>query len=400
MCGHETAFGFTCTRSRHLPMIYLAIALGTGFGTYWVAQVVFVWLHVRWTERLLPPDATRPEPPVTFIHPIKDLDPDLDENLASCMQQDYLGAVQHVFSFQTADDPAIPVIERWKTVHPEQDITIIVNPRQKGLSGKSSNMVCGLKIAQQDLVLFADSDVRVRPDFVRKMILPLLDPKVGVTTCGQVNLGGRSFWTRFFTFLQNCETDFNWAFLTRLGMDVGITGAAFAMRRAVIGEIGGLERFGGSLLEDMFLGNLLYQKGYRIVLGPFVDCHVGELPREKSINYAKRLAIGIKTHIAVEAPLFIAMLGWHWALLIAALALGNQRLVLMALGFLAFRTAQGLAQRVVTGNRIVPIDVVMPLFFDLFGVFFLLYPFSEPTVTWRGITYRIRAGGYIDEVEL
>jgi ceramide glucosyltransferase len=238
----------------------------------------------------------------------------------------------------------------------------------------------------------------VRPDFIRKMIRPLLDPKVGVTTCGQINLDGRQFWTRFFTFLQNCETDFNWAFLTRLGMDVGITGAAFAMRRSVLAEVGGLERFGGSLLEDMFLGNLLYQKGYRIVLGPFVECHVDELPREKSINYAKRLAIGIKTHIAVEAPLFLVMLGWHWALLVTALALENKGLVLIALGFLAFRTAQGLAQRVVTGNRILPIDLVMPLFFDVFGIFFLLYPFSEPTVTWRGITYRIRAGGYIDEV--
>jgi ceramide glucosyltransferase len=378
-------------------MIYVALALGAVFGTYWVAQIVFVWLHVRWTRRLLSPDAQHPEPPITFIHPIKDLDPDLDDNLASCMTQDYLGEVQHIFSFQTPDDPAIPVIEQWQAAHPAQDITIIVNPRQKGLSGKSSNMVCGLTIARHDLVLFSDSDVRVERDFIRKMIRPLSDPKVGVTTCGQVNVGGRTFWTRFFTFLQNCETDFNWAFLTQLGMDVGITGAAFAMRRGVIGEIGGLERFGGSLLEDLFLGNLLYGKGYRIVLGPFVACHQTELPREKSINYAKRLAIGIKAHIAVEAPLFVVMLGWHWALFLIALATGDARLLALALFFLALRTVQGLAQRVVTGNRVLPVDVVLPLFFDAFGLFFLLYPYSEPTVTWRGITYRIKAGGYIDE---
>ncbi len=379
-------------------MTYLAIALGACFCTYWVAQVVFVCLHRSWTRRPMAPDDRYAEPPVTLIHPIKDLDHELSENLASWASQDYRGPVQHVFSFQAADDPAIPVIRAWAAAHPDQDVTVIVNPRQTGLNGKSSNMVCGLKIARHEMVLFADSDVRVHPDFIRKMIRPLLDEKVGVTTCGQIDLGGRRFWTRFFTFLQNCETDFNWAFLTRLGMDVGITGAAFAMRRRVIAEVGGLERFGGSLLEDMFLGNLLYQKGYRIVLGPFVDCHVDELPAEESINYAKRLAIGIKTHIAVEAPLFVAMLGWHWALLITALALEKESLVIIALGFMAFRTAQGLAQRVVTGNRVAPIDLVMPLFFDLFGVFFLLYPFNEPTVTWRGITYRIRAGGYIDEM--
>ncbi len=381
-------------------MIYVAIAVGGVFCTYWVAQVVFVYLHRAWTRRPMLPDPRWEEPPITLVHPIKDLDHELIENLASWAAQDYRGKVQHVFSFQAEDDEAIPVIERWAGAHRDQDVTIIVNPRRKGLNGKSSNMVSALKIARNEIVLFADSDVRVLPDFIRKMVRPLLDPKVGVTTCGQIDQGGRRFWTRFFTFLQNCETDFNWAFLTRLGMDVGITGAAFAMRRSVIAEVGGLERFGGSLLEDMFLGNLLYQKGYRIVLGPFVECHVDELAREKSINYAKRLAIGIKTHIAVEAPLFVAMLGWHWALLVTALALENRGLVLIALGFMAFRTLQGLAQRVVTGNRILPIDFVMPLFFDLFGVFFLLYPFSEPTVTWRGITYRIRAGGYIDEIEV
>ena len=378
-------------------MMYLAIALGAGFGTYWVAQVVFVWLHVRWTERRLAPDGTRPEPPVTFIHPIKDLDPDLDENLASCMQQDYLGAVQHVFSFQTPDDPAIPVIERWRGAHPEQDITIIVNPRRKGLSGKSSNMVWGLRIARQDLVLFADSDVRVRPDFVRKMILPLLDAKVGVTTCGQINLGGRSFWTRFFTFLQNCETDFNWAFLTRLGVDVGITGAAFAMRKALIRRIGGLERFGGSLLEDMYLGNLLYKERYRILLGPFVECHVSRFESAKALNYVKRLAIGIRKHIALEMPAFILLLFWYWLLLIAGLILRDRTLVWLSLGFAGVRTVTGLLQRPVTMNRILPVDLVMPLFFDLLGTGYLLFSFkAKPYVTWRGIRYKVNVEGDIE----
>jgi ceramide glucosyltransferase len=378
-------------------MIYVAIAMGACFCAYWVAQVVFVYLHLGWTRRPLPADERHDEPPITLVHPIKDLDHELLENLASWAAQDYRGAVQHVFSLQDGDDPAIPVIRRWAANHPAQDVTIIVNARQKGLNGKSSNMVSALRIARHEVALFVDSDIRVERDFIRKMVRPLADPKVGVTTCGQVDVGGRRFWTRFFTFLQNCETDFNWAFLTRLGMDVGITGAAFAMRTSVIREVGGLERFGGSLLEDLFLGNLLYEKGYRIVLGPFVKCHVDELPREKSINYAKRLAIGIKTHIAAQAPLFVALLGWHWAVVVLALLLRDERLLVVGLGFMAFRTLQGLAQRVVTGNGIRPVDLVIPLFFDLFGVFWLLYPQTEPTVTWRGITYRIREGGYIED---
>jgi hypothetical protein len=147
------------------------------------------------------------------------------------------------------------------------------------------------------------------------MVRPLRDARVGVTTCGLINIGGRDFWTRFFTFLQNCETDFNWAFLTKLGMDVGITGAAFAMRRDLLDRIGGLQRFGGSLLEDMSLGNLLYREKFAIVLGPFVECHVDRFDRGKAINYIKRLAVASNIYSRCDLH---PVLSWCWLLWLPA----------------------------------------------------------------------------------
>ena len=67
----------------------------------------------------------------------------------------------------------------------------------EGLNGKSSNMVHGVRLAKYDILLFGDSDVRIKPDFIVKMVRPLLDEKVGITTCGQINIGGSDFWTRF-----------------------------------------------------------------------------------------------------------------------------------------------------------------------------------------------------------
>jgi len=379
-------------------LVSLALVLGAVFGIYWIAQVVFVHLHLRWTNTLVRSDESDAATPVTVIHPIKDRDHELEQNLDSWLGQDYRGAVQHIFSFQDPDDAALAAVRELGPRWPEADITVIVNPLIAGLNGKSSNMVHALRLAKYEVVLFGDSDTRVRPDFILKMVRPLRDERVGVTTCGQVNVGGRDFWTRFFTFLQNCETDFNWAFLTKLGMDVGITGAAFAMRRALIERIGGLQRFGGSLLEDMSLGNLLYREKFRIVLGPFVECHVDRFDSSKAINYAKRLAIGIRKHIALEMPIFILMLSWYWLLLVAGLVARHYAVVSLALGFLALRVVLGLAQRIVTMNRIRPVDVVMPLFFDLLGTFFLLVSFKTPYVTWRGIRYRVDGGGDIEEI--
>ena len=81
-----------------------------------------------------------------------------------------------------------------------------------------------------------------------------------------VNMGGTDFWTRFFTFAQNSETDFIWAFLTKLGIDLGATGAAFAM--SAPGGAGRTRGFQQLLLEDMHLGMQFTRWDINLCWGP------------------------------------------------------------------------------------------------------------------------------------
>jgi len=381
-------------------MLYFAISIGILFCTFWLAQLIFVKLHLNWTNKILKSDEQDENIGVSIIHPIKDLDFEFEKNLESWMNQDYRGPVEHIFSFQDSDDPAIPVVKRFMAKHPEIDMQITVNPIIEGLNGKSSNMVNGMKLSKYDIVLFGDSDVRIKPDFIVKMVRPLKDEKVGITTCGQINIGGKDFWTRFFTFIQNGETDFVWAFLTKLGFDLGATGAAFAMRKKLLQDIGGLEAFGGSLLEDLHLGNTLYKMGYKLVLGPFIECYVDKLPKEKSLNYAKRIGVGVKTHLIFELPAFLLMLSWYWIIFILAVVFGNERMLYLSFMFMGLRVIHGLAMRVVTMNKIMPVDLVMGLFFDVFGTFYLLYSLDNPYVTWRGIRYEVKEGGFIKGIDV
>jgi ceramide glucosyltransferase len=378
-------------------MLYVCMAVGILFSLFWCAQLIFFRLHLNWTNRIIESGGEDERVGVSVIHPIKDLDFELDRNLESWFAQNYKGPVQHIFSFQTPDDPAIPVVEELIRKHPQLDCQIIVNPVMQGLNGKSSNMVHGMRKAKYGIVLFGDSDIRVKPDFIVKMVRPLKDESVGIVTCGQVNIGGRDFWTRFFTFVQNSETDFIWAFLTKLGMDLGATGAAFSMRKQLLADIGGLEAFGGSLLEDLHLGNTLYKMGYKLILGPFLECHVQKLGKEKSFNYARRIGVGIKTHIAVELPTFVLMIFWYWIILILGLVFWNPGVIFLSLGFMGLRVVHGLAMRVLSHNGIVPLDLITPIFFDLFATFYLLFSISNPYVTWRGIRYEVKKGGYIEE---
>jgi ceramide glucosyltransferase len=378
-------------------MLYVCVAVGILFSLFWCAQLIFFRIHMNWTNRLIESGAEDEKTGVSIIHPIKDLDFELEKNLHTWFAQNYKGPVQHIFSFQEANDPAIPVVNAIIAGYPGIDCEIIVNPVMPGLNGKSSNMVQGMKKAKYGIVMFGDSDIRIKPDFIVKMVRPLKDENVGITTCGQVNRGGRDFWTRFFTFTQNSETDFIWAFLTRVGMDLGATGAAFAMRKQLLMNIGGLEAFGSSLLEDLHLGNTLYKMGYKLILGPFLECNVQKLAMEKSFNYARRIGVGIKAHIAVELPTFVLMIFWYWIILILGFAFRNTDVIFLGLGFMGLRVIHGLVMRLVSGNRIMPADIITPLFFDLFATFYLIFSFNNKYVTWRGIRYEVKKGGYIED---
>ena len=182
-------------------------------------------------------------------------------------------------------------------------------------------------------------------------------------------------------------------------MDVGITGAAFAMRRELIEQIGGLQRFGGSLLEDMSLGNLLYRRSSGSSWGRSWNATSSRFDRSKSINYIRRLTVGIRQHIAVDMPLFVLMLSWYWLLLLARPDRpqpGGRRC--SRSDYAALRVALGLVQRLVSMNRIRLVDLVMPLAFDVVGTFALLASFRTPYVTWRGIRYKVDPGGDIEEI--
>lgn len=377
-------------------LLYISLAVGAFFALFWCAQLIFFRLHMNWTNLIIPSDDEDELVGVSIIHPIKDLDFELEKNIESWFRQNYTGPIQHIFSFQTPNDPAIPVVQSIIDKHPDIDCQIIINPVIAGLNGKSSNMVYGVKRAIYDIVLFGDSDIRVKQDFIVKMVRPLKKEKVGMTTCGQVNIGGSDFWTRFFTFTQNSETDFIWAFLTKLGVDVGATGAAFAMRKQVLEEVGGLETFGDSLLEDLHLGNTLYKMGYKLILGPFIECHVQKLGREKSFNYARRIAAGIKAHIAVELPAFVLMMFWYWIIFLLGLIFADPYVVYLSFIYMTLRVIHGLIMRVLTKNKIMLTDVITPLFFDLFATFYLLFSIRSSSINWRGIEYSVKKGGYIE----
>ena len=55
-------------------MFYIALTIGILFCIFWISQLIFVKLHLAWTNKLIESTVDDVNIGVSIIHPIKDLD--------------------------------------------------------------------------------------------------------------------------------------------------------------------------------------------------------------------------------------------------------------------------------------------------------------------------------------
>jgi ceramide glucosyltransferase len=120
-------------------------------------------------------------------------------------------------------------------------------------------------------MIVSDSDVRVEPDFLRAVVAPFADPKVGGVTCLYRGLAEQSF-PATLEALGN-SADFApgvlVAWLLKKGALDFMLGAVMATTKKHLAEIGGFESLVDYFCDDYELGNRLAGRGHRVELSRF-----------------------------------------------------------------------------------------------------------------------------------
>lgn len=127
-------------------------------------------------------DAGRVRAPVTVLKPLCGEEFQLYEHLRSFCAQDY-PRFQIVFGVQDDADSAVDAVRRLQQEFPALEIDLVIDPSPHGSNAKVSNLMNMLPRARHDLLLFADSDIRVPPDYLSQVLAPLAEPDVGLVTC-------------------------------------------------------------------------------------------------------------------------------------------------------------------------------------------------------------------------
>jgi ceramide glucosyltransferase len=146
------------------------------------------------------------------------------------------------------------------------------------VNGKVQNMVNGLAAAKHEFLVISDSDVRVRPDYLRTIIAPLADAEVGYV-CTLYKSVGADHWHEKLELL-GLNADFvpNLIFATMTGAAEFCIGATTALRKSDIEKIGGMASLGSYLVEDYEMGRRVRALGKRWVLLPHTIEIVADYP--------------------------------------------------------------------------------------------------------------------------
>jgi len=223
-----------------------------------------------WREQDAQASATLPA--VSILKPLKGVDPEIWESFCSHIEQEY-PEFELVFGVSDAADPACDVVRRLQAEFPTRRIKLVVCDRILGTNVKVSNLAQMLHEASYDILLIDDSDIRVGPDYLRQVTVPLSDPEIGLVTCLYRGTAANTLGSRLEAL--GISTDFVPGVLSARFLEGGLRfglGSTLVFRRQDLAATGGFESILDYLADDYELGRRIAATGKRVELsGAVVD---------------------------------------------------------------------------------------------------------------------------------
>lgn len=254
-----------------LGWIFLIPAAG---GSVYALLCIFAVIRFRTAPAKKPKHTFRSLPPVTVLKPVHGLEKHQRRNLRSTCIQDY-PEYQVVFSVQDPSDAAIPLLKEIQQEFGSDRVTVAVENCRIGTNGKINNMIGGLKHARHDILVISDSDVFLKPGYLKTIVAPLADPGIGCTCTFYKAAAARTWFEKIELLSLNADFMANVLFAHVTGASKFCLGASAALHRSTLEKIGGFEGLADYLVEDYEMGRRIWKLGKRVDIIPyFVDTMV------------------------------------------------------------------------------------------------------------------------------
>lgn len=223
--------------------------------------VAYLQLFRRFVNR--PPE--RFAPPSTLFVPCKGVDAGLESNLRAYFRQDYPD-FQLLLVTGEETDSCVPIIRRLQEQHSQVCSRVLFSGQTRKRGQKVHNLLYALQfVRSQDQVLaFGDSDIRPAANWLLRLIGPLEDREIGMTTgyrwyvspSGRFAAVMRSVWNAgVASLLKEQDSFFAW-------------GGSMAVRREVFEACRVVEHWHGALSDDYAISRAVKEASLSIHFRP------------------------------------------------------------------------------------------------------------------------------------
>jgi ceramide glucosyltransferase len=340
-------------------------------------------------------DALGFAPGVSILKPVKGVDPRMYAGLVSHCLQEYAGEFELLFGVSSLEDPAVREIARLRVEWPQVSIRLVECKDRLGANGKMSNLVQMLPEARFEHVIVNDSDIRVSPHYLQRVMAAFAGEKVGLATVPYVGRAEGALWSRLEAL--GISTDFMVGVLTARKLEGGIRfglGSTLATTKTALAAMGGFEALVDQLADDYEMGARLSAVGYRVELvREVVETTVPayglrgfcehQLRWARSTRDSRRwgyVGLGVTYVLPWSMAAMVASGFALWSISLFSMALLVRVSVALTVGVGILRDGQVLR------------DIVLLPLRDCFGLFFWAWSYAGDTIVWRGERFRLRRG--------
>lgn len=333
-------------------------------------------------------------PSVSILKPVHGMEARLRENVESFFRQDY-PSYEILFAADEEDDAALSLTREISARYPQVPCRILVTGKPPWPNPPAYCFYRMAEVASHQVLVTSDSDVEVAPNYLREVVAPMLDSKVGMVTCLYRGKNAAGFWAGLTAIGMSVEMTAGVLVANFLeGMKFGL-GPTIAVKKEAVQKIGGYQVLGDYFANDFMIGNLVDKAGYRVVLSEHVIDHVvsqknfhkmweNQLRWAKSTRYSRpkgHLGSGLIFAIpygliGLAAGILLGMPVLGWSLLAAAVL--NRVIESWVVGWGVVRDRVALTQFWLYPLR------------DLLGFIVWAASYTGAKTAWRDSRYELR----------
>ncbi len=365
--------------------------------------------YLKFFKSELAKPQSRFTPFVTVFAPCRGLDASLEANLTQLFRQDF-PVYEILFAADDKNDEAVSVIEKIIAENENKNVSakLIIAGNATASGQKVHNLREAVLHAEKksEIFVFVDSDVRPNKNWLRNLIAPLQDEKIGCAT------GYRWFISKKGNFASEMRSVWNASIASALGANLQSNfcwGGSMAVRREVFEKLEIREKWRGVLSDDFTVTRAMKDAGLPVYFVPqaliasIEDCSVSELfeftTRQMKITrvYAPNL------WIASFIGSFLFNLVFIWGILIiifsdknsilfwfsicalvivSAFSIGKARLRLKAARLILTDYETDLRKQIRTQNTLWILTPALFFYNALCALF-------SRTIVWRGTKYKL-----------